>query len=85
MVLTTAMVTTTAFAGSDCPAYPKSQWIPQAKFKQQLIQQGYQIKKFEVDDNCYEVHGKNKQGETVDVNFDTKTGEIVKIEIDYLN
>lgn len=72
----------TAFAGADCVAHPKSEWMPKDQLIQSLKSQGYQIKKFKVDDNCYEIYGKNKQGQKVEIYFDTKTGKAVKTEID---
>lgn len=72
----------TAFAGTTCQKYPQSQQIPKAKFQQQLKEQGYQIKKFKMSDNCYEMYGRDKQGRKVEIYFDTKTGKPVKSEID---
>ncbi|KLT73350.1 signal peptide protein [Neisseria arctica] len=71
-----------AFASAKCTAHPKSEQIPPAKFQQQLKDQGYTIKKFKTSDNCYELYGKNKQGQKVEIYFDTKTGKAVKSEID---
>lgn len=72
-----------AFAGPQCTVYPESERIPEDKFKQQLTEQGYQIRKFKVTDgNCYEIYGFNKEGKKVEIYFDMKTGEAVKTEID---
>ena len=71
-----------AFARADCPAHPKSEWIKQDAFKEKLISEGYQIRKFKVDDNCYELYGKNKDGKKVEIYFDTVSGQPVKSNIE---
>ena len=71
-----------AMAGADCKVHPKEEWAPEATLKQALADEGYTIKKFKVDGNCYEIYGKNKEGKKVEIYFDTKTLEIVKAEVE---
>jgi hypothetical protein len=71
-----------AFAKADCMAHPKSEWIKEADARAQLEAQGYKIKKFKVDGNCYEIYGHNKEGKKVEIYYDTKTLAVVKSEID---
>ena len=72
-------VSTAALAGPQCPAYPDNERIPQDKFQQQLKDQGYSIQKFKVTSgNCYEIYGRDKQGQKVEIYFDAKTGQPVK-------
>jgi hypothetical protein len=78
-----AMVTVLAaasstFAGADCTAHPKEEWLPEAELKKKLEDQGYKIKVFKVDGNCYEIYGWDKEGKKVEIYFDTKDGSIVK-------
>ncbi len=73
-----AVVAAPVFAGADCKAHPKNEWMPQATMMKNLEAQGYQIKKFKVDGNCYEMYGKDKAGKKVEIYFDTKTGQAVK-------
>lgn len=78
-----AMASMTAFAGTQCTPHPENERIPAAQFQAQLKQQGYDIKKFKfTSGNCYEIYGKNKQGQKVEIYFDSKTGKVVKSEID---
>jgi len=72
----------TAFAKADCPAYPKSEWMKESDARAQLEAQGYKIKKFKVDGNCYEIYGQNKDGKKVEIYFDTKTLAVVKSEVE---
>ena len=78
LAIAAILASTHAFAGADCTEHPKDQWIPEDAFKKQLIDQGYRIKVFKIDGNCYEVYGWNKAGQKVEVYFDTKTGDVVK-------
>lgn len=79
----------TAWAKADCKANPKAEWMSEADAKAKIEAQGYKIKaqgykitKFKVDGNCYEIYGTNKDGKKVEIYFDTKSLEIVKLEIE---
>jgi hypothetical protein len=69
-----------ALASADCPAYPKEEWGAESTLKQALKDEGYKIKKFKIDGNCYEMYGLNKEGKKVEIYFDMKTFAIVKAE-----
>lgn len=75
-------LTGTAFAGAKCTAHPKQEWMKEADAKAKLEAEGYKIKKFKVDGNCYEIYGHNKEGKKVEIYFDTKTLDVVKAEIE---
>ena len=70
-----------ANAGADCPVYPKAEWMSKTTAKEKIKAQGYTIKKFKVDGECYEIYGKNKEGKKVEIYFDAKTLDVVKSEI----
>jgi hypothetical protein len=83
MVLLAAVAASkAAFAKADCTAHPKSEWIKESDARAQLEAQGYKIKKFKVDGNCYEIYGHNKDGKKVEIYYDTKTLAVVKSEIE---
>ncbi|MGM8060658.1 PepSY domain-containing protein [Vogesella indigofera] len=82
VALMAAFASSAAFAGAECAAQPKDKWQKEADFQKQLTTQGYQIKKFKVSGNCYEIYGKNKQGQKVEIYFDPVSGKAVKSEID---
>ena len=75
-------LSTAAFAKADCKAYPKAEWMKEADAKARIEAQGYTIKKFKVDGNCYEIYGRNKEGKKVEIYYDTKTLDVVKSEIE---
>ena len=71
-----------AAAKADCKAYPKAEWMKPADARARIEAQGYTIKKFKVDGNCYEIYGRNKDGKKVEIYYDAKTLEPVKSEIE---
>ena len=71
-----------AFAKADCTAHPKSEWMKESDAKAQLESQGYKIRKFKVDGNCYEIYGHDKNGKKVEIYYDTKTLAVVKSEVE---
>jgi len=72
-----------ALASADCPAYPKAEWASEETLKEALNLEGYVIKKFKIDGDCYEIYGRNKEGKKVEIYFDMKTLAIVKAEIEH--
>lgn len=71
-----------AFAGAKCEKHPKQEWMKQDEAKAKLEAEGYKIKKFKVDGDCYEIYGHNKEGKKVEIYFDTKTLAVVKSKIE---
>ena len=76
-----AMAPTAAFAGANCKANPKAEWMSETDAKAKLVAQGYKIDKFKIDGNCYEIYGSNKDGKKVEIYFDTRTLDVVKAEV----
>lgn len=76
-----ALAAGSAFAAAKCEKHPKNEWMAEADAKAKIEAQGYKIKKFKVDGNCYEIYGTNKEGKKAEIYFDTKTLDIVKSEI----
>lgn len=71
-----------AFAKADCTAHPKSEWMKESDAKAKLEAEGYKIRKFKVDGNCYEIYGHDKNGKKVEIYYDTKTLAVVKSEVE---
>jgi len=80
LLLLTLLLPLHALASANCPAHPKEEWASEDTLKQALADEGYTIKKFKVDGNCYEIYGRNKEGKKVEIYFDTKTFAIIKAE-----
>jgi hypothetical protein len=75
-------LSTPAFAKADCKAHPKAEWMKEDDAKAKLLAQGYTIRKFKVDGNCYEIYGYDKNGKKVEIYYDVKTLEPVKSEVE---
>ena len=72
-----------AFAAAPCKAHPKAEWLSEEAMKAKIAAMGYQkIKVFKVAGDCYEIYGYTKDGRRAEVYFDTKTGDVVKSNID---
>lgn len=78
LATTLALLSTSVFAAADCKSYPKEEWASEDALKEALEAEGYTIKKFKVDGNCYEIYGRSKEGKKVEIYFDMKTLAIVK-------
>jgi hypothetical protein len=80
ILMTLTFLSTQALASADCPAYPKEEWADEVTLKQALQDEGYKIKRFKIDGNCYEIYGVNNKGKKVEIYFDMKTLAIIKAE-----
>ena len=66
------------FAGADCPAAPRDQWMSALDMQKKIVNEyGLSIEKFKIDDNCYEIYGRSPEGR-VEVYFNPVDGSIVK-------
>lgn len=75
------------FAAADCPKAPESEWMHVLDMQKKIVNEyGFAIKKFQKDDNCYEIYGwgLNDAGDKfvqIEVYFNPVNGEIVKKKI----
>ncbi|GAB7542711.1 PepSY domain-containing protein [Cupriavidus sp. 8B] len=81
LLVLAGVFSTGALAGAKCVAHPKAEWMKEADAKAKIEAQGYNIKKFKVDGNCYEIYGTTKEGKKAEIYYDTKTLDVVKSEI----
>ena len=78
LLLAAAGLSSPVFAAPQCTTAPRAQWMTEAAMKQKVLDQGYTIKVFQVTGNCYEIYGKDKAGNKVEIYFDPTDGHIVK-------
>ncbi len=71
-----------AFAKKDCTTEPKSKWMSEDAFKMKVESEGYKISKFKQSGNCYEIYGKNKKGQEVEVYFSPVDAKVSKEKIE---
>lgn len=71
-----------AHAAADCPAHPKAAWMSIDALRDRLKAEGYQIKILKVDGECYEMYGRDADGNKVEIYFDTITGKPFKSRVE---
>lgn len=79
IALAACSLSATALAGPKCTEAPKSDWLPEATMKQKISDAGYAVDKFKVTaGNCYEIYGKDKAGQKVEIYFNPVDGSVAK-------
>lgn len=77
------VLSASAYADPTCTKESKENWIPFEQAKQQVMDQGYSIKKFKVTKTgCYELYGKDSEGKRVEIYYNPTNMQKVKEEID---
>lgn len=61
-----------------CGNTPRDKWLSEAAIKTKVTDLGYEVRKIETDDGCYEVKGVDKNGAKVELYVNPTTGEVVK-------
>lgn len=75
--IVSATATASLASGFECDSGPKSNWMSKDTILQSLTDQGYKIRKVEIEDGCYEVYAM-KDGNKYEVFVNPKTGIIEK-------
>jgi hypothetical protein len=78
--LAIAVLATNAWAhgGVKCTTLPKEQWKPHTELAARLAKEGWQIRRMEVTESCYEVYAKDPKGKRVEAFFNPVTFERVE-------
>ena len=80
--VTAALFAPAAVAGPKCTDAPRGKWLPEKTMQDRITSAGYVIDKFKVSGSCYEIYGKDKAGNKVEIYFDPTDLKKVKEEID---
>jgi hypothetical protein len=68
-----------ALAGPTCTSEPKQRWLSESAMKAKISEMGYNYRVFKVTTgNCYEIYGRNKTGERIEIYFHPITGHVVE-------
>lgn len=81
LALSAALLSGQAFAGNKCNV-PVDEWQTEAAFRDAIVQKGWEITKFKIDDGCYEIDGRDEKQRRIEAYFNPKTFEMVKMELD---
>ena len=75
LAASTLMAAETALAHGpvSCPAAPRAERKPPAQLTKQLKDSGWQVRKMQMYNNCYEVYGFDEKGRPVEAFFDPRT------------
>lgn len=68
-------------ADDDDRRAPRDQWQPREAAMQVAAANGWAVRDFEIDDGCYEIEGRDRDGREIEVKLDPATLQIV--EMDY--
>ncbi|MBU2582122.1 MAG: PepSY domain-containing protein [Alphaproteobacteria bacterium] len=65
---------------SYCSSAPQSEWRTSEDVKAAAEAQGYEVVRVKVEDSCYEVYARGKDGRRTELYFDPVTLKIVKVK-----
>lgn len=74
-----------AQAGDDrlrCGSVPAADWMSEQDLRTKVTAMGIEVRDISIDDGCYEVEGRNRDGRRVEIGVNPKTGEQVWIDGD---
>ncbi|PKQ13111.1 MAG: PepSY domain-containing protein [Alphaproteobacteria bacterium HGW-Alphaproteobacteria-1] len=71
-----------ALADDDDCKVPRDQWQPREAAMQAAEQNGWTVRKFKIDDGCYEIEGRDANGREIEVKLDPATLAVVKMEFE---
>ncbi|PIV76306.1 MAG: PepSY domain-containing protein [Rhodobacteraceae bacterium CG17_big_fil_post_rev_8_21_14_2_50_65_11] len=72
-----------ALADDDDCSSPMSQWQPQEAVVQHAAQLGIEVRRLRIDDGCYEVRGRDNDGNRVELKLDPASLGLVGLEIEF--
>ncbi len=67
-------------SGYECNSGDPKEWVSVDDIRADLIALGYEVRKIEVEDGCYEAYAK-KDSQRMEVFVNPKSGEIEKIKV----
>lgn len=80
LVLITALPAGAVLADDDDCFVPQSQWQPREAALKVAEENGWTVREFEIDDGCYKIEGRDKDGRRIEVALDPATLQVVEME-----
>lgn len=71
-----------AWADSDCHQ-PMAQWQPREAVSAHVLERGITTDRLRIDDGCYEVRGRDGDGNSVELKLDPASLEIMEFEVHF--
>jgi hypothetical protein len=79
LALAISLLAGSAIASPSCTHEPKAKWMSASDMKTKITALGFKFKTLKVTSgNCYEIYGRDKAGQRVEVYFHPITGAIVE-------
>lgn len=72
-----ALAAAPAAASERCTA-PRAEWQPRETLERKLRDDGWDVRRIQEEDGCYEVYGIDPQGRRAETYFDPKTLAVVE-------
>ncbi len=76
-----ALMSGTALASSSDCNEPRDKWMSMDQARAKVTAMGYDVRKLEVDDGCYEAYA-TKDGKRLEIYLNPVTAEVVKMKED---
>ncbi|MCB2093382.1 MAG: PepSY domain-containing protein [Rhodobacteraceae bacterium] len=70
-----------ALAGDDCRV-PQADWQPRQAVLKVAEENGWTVREIDIDDGCYEVEARTREGREIEARLDPKTLQVVEMEYD---
>jgi hypothetical protein len=65
-----------------CPSVPVERWMSEQQIRERATTLGLEVRKIKIDDGCYEVKARNRDGRWQEIRFHPETGAQVSVEDD---
>lgn len=65
-----------------CGNVPIADWMSEADLRSKVAGMGIDVRDIEIDDGCYEVEGRNRDGRKVEIRFHPQTAEQISVDGD---
>lgn len=80
--ITSCLMSGAAIASDDCTD-PVADWQPKENLRQMMIGHGWDVKRIKVDDGCYEIKGRDRNGHRVEAKFSPASLKIRVLEVKF--
>lgn len=81
LLISTAAVSGPTLASDKCDV-PRDEWQSEQAFRDAVTAKGWEVKRFKIDDGCYEIYGYDDKERRVEAYFNPKTFDIVKMKVE---
>ncbi len=65
-----------------CGNVPIADWMSETELRNRIAPLGLEIRNVDIDDGCYEVEARNRDGRKIEIGFNPQTGEQIWIDGD---